>query len=264
MRIVLGFVVALLSACGGGASGSGSGGIEPPAPVDAVGVFLDSMGYRFTPENVGYSGSGPIISDGSGRALGAMRWDTGGAVYDYSFSRSGGSTSGTLYLRRYLSTDRCSGNATGAVTDNSNFTIDNFVLTNVNTAQECRGGVNPGQYEASTSEWPGTLAEMAGNYSSTAGPANNGGAFDSDGNRFTVVINPDGGIQIGTASGCLSVGTIALIESGKGVARISRLTSCGSDQTPLDGLAAFDGATLLIIVAQPNTQLFYYGFLTKS
>jgi hypothetical protein len=282
-RIMALLLLAVLAGCGGG--GDDNSGVAPataPAPVavpvDGVGVFLGTYGYRFAPENAGYAGGGYLISDGSGMALFGARSSLSGMVLDYRFSRSANSTSGDLFMRRYQFAVRCSGTGTGTLADNVFFNLDNWVLTNDGTGQECRGGYS-GNYQAARSEYPATsLANLAGNYSSSASPygasgdvgfESVGGGFSAGGTRFTVEIGSDGTFTLD--SYCLGPGTITLVDVGKGIARISGLVpntsaNCGVSQSsnPLDGLVAFDGSSLLVIVVQPGTSFFYYGALQKQ
>lgn len=265
MRYAVIVVTTALLACSGEDGGNTNQGANPPpAPVDGVGVFNNgSMSYRFAPENTGYVGGGRIISDGSGLALGGWRSNSQGMVLEYRFSRGGTSTSGNLYLRRYLSSQRCSGTDTGTLTDNDSFTLANFILTNDGTGQECRGGAN-GNYSPSLSEFPATsISDFAGTFSSTTGPANDAGGFDVGGNRFFVRIEASGSFLLnGQCSGAIS-----LIETGKGIARISNVapTSCGNTSgAAIEGLAAFDGSNLIIFLVQPGTYHFWHGTLQRE
>jgi hypothetical protein len=249
----------LLAGCSGGAADNTDDG-QAPAPVDGVGVFSGSMSYRFAPENSGFSGGGTLISDGS-TALGGWRSSSQGLVIEYKFTRSGDATSGALVLRRAWSAQRCTGNGTGALVNNTSYTIDAFVLSNVATGNECRGGAS-GTYDAAKSEYPArSISDLAGSYASTNSVAG-GGGFDVGGSRFTLTIGAVGTIQLnGQCSG-----TIALVSARKGVARVTGIgASCGdASGAPIEGLVAFDGADLLVYLVQPDNYRHWSGTLQRQ
>ncbi len=263
MRLAALLCLAALASCGGdGGGGEPSDPPVPPAPVDGVGVFTGSMGYRYAPEMTGYSGGGPIIADGS-LALGGWRSTDSGLVLDYRYTRSGNGTSGSLVLRGYLRSQRCSGPKSGTVADNAEFDIGAYILTNESTGQECRGGAS-GTYSAAWSEYPAaSIAEFTGSYASTEGPSGFDGGFDVGGNRFMLTISDAGSILLNGQC----TGTVALVEPGKGIARVSGIapTSCGNAAgAAIDGLMAFNGAELLVFLVQPGTYYFWSGTLQKQ
>lgn len=223
--------VVMLTACGGGGDGASTPGTTPNAPQTsntAEGLWsgTTSNGARFNAAILENGESWAVIARFDGRFIGAVNGTA---------TSAGGSFSGSGL--QFAANGISSGSLSGTYTAKSNFTV---------TLSD--GTKATATYESSYDQAP-SLATIAGTYSGY-GTTMKFEGYDS----FTV--GTDGSIRSGSASTCLTTGTLAPRASGKNVLTVSLVFSGPScalgNGAATSGMAYYDAATRQLVALTLN------------